>query len=134
MRSCGDRNVTLEYHSEDYSKPYNWSPPAAYALCRHCHRNKLHKRFENPDQWEAFKTHIRRGGYASELVSDPVVKRELEAYQRARKEGKRAELRMIRPYQGVVGQEWWEHLTTSRGPIASTPPPRRATAHVSPLK
>ena len=114
---CGDSDVapkSLEYHSEDYSKPYVWSPPSAYVLCRHCHRNRLHKRFNNPDQWEAFKAHVRRGGYASELVSDPKIKREFEEYERARKDGKPAELRMIRARQLVVGTEWWEELTTTR--------------------
>lgn len=111
---CCDPDVALEYHSEDYSKPYVWSPPSAYVLCRHCHRNKLHKRFNNPDQWEAFKAHVRRGGYASELVSDPKIKREFEEYERARKDGTPAQLRMIRARQLVVGTEWWEELTTTR--------------------
>jgi hypothetical protein len=34
---CGDPNAELEYHSEDYAKPYRCSPPAAYGVCRHCH-------------------------------------------------------------------------------------------------
>jgi hypothetical protein len=107
---CGDPKAVLEYHSEDYSKPYAWTPPAAYALCRHCHRNKLHKRFDNPKVWEAFKAHVRRGGYASELVTDPDIKREFVAYLR----GELPTLRTIRPYNGVVGHEWWERLTTTR--------------------
>src|SRR5438045_3878516 len=76
---CGDPNAVLEYHYEDYSKPYRWTRPAAYPLCRHCHRNKLHKRFANPKQWEAFKEHIRRGGYASDL-RDRAIKQEFDAH------------------------------------------------------
>lgn len=107
---CGDLEAPLEYHSENYSKPFDWSPPAAYAVCRHCHRNKLHKRFTNPDQWQAFKAHVRRGGYASDLVANPKVKREVEAYRLALPEGSPVKLHPLRPYQGVVGKEWWAQL------------------------
>jgi hypothetical protein len=114
---CGDPNVapkSLDYHSEDYSKPYVWSPPSAYVLCRHCHRNKLHKRFDNPNQWEAFKAHVRRGGYASELVSDPKVKREVAAFQQALDSRSPEELRVLRSHRPSVETEWWEKLSTKR--------------------
>src|SRR3982751_6604015 len=61
---CNDPEVAVEYHDEDYSQPYLWEPPALYALCRHCHRHKLHKRFSRPYAWRAFLVHVRRGGYA----------------------------------------------------------------------
>ncbi len=110
---CGDPNVPVEYHSEDYSKPYCWHPPAAYELCRHCHRLKLHKRFTNPGMWNAFKAHVRRGGYASDLTSTPAVRREFETY-RSVPRGERMELRPLRRYHGVVREEWWEQLATIR--------------------
>ena len=105
---CGDPSAPLEYHSEDYSMPYKWSEPFAYALCRHCHRSKIHKRFEAPDLWETFKAHVRRGGYASDL-GDPAVKQELERY---RKGNGAIELKRIRPYTSAAGEEWWARLTT----------------------
>ena len=105
---CGDPSAPLEYHSEDYAKPYRWSEPAAYALCRHCHRTRIHKRFDAPDLWETFKAHIRRGGYASDL-NDPAVKNELERYRKAK--GAIA-LKPMRSYPGPVGGEWWARLTT----------------------
>ena len=43
---CGNPDVPVEYHDEDYCKPYIWGPPALFALCRNCHRDKLHKRWE----------------------------------------------------------------------------------------
>lgn len=110
---CGDPGAKLEYHSEDYSKPYNWSPPAAYPVCLACHRNKLHKRFGNPDMWEGFKAHVRRGGYASDLKL-PEVARELEQYMAARRSGNVVQLRALRPYPHVVGTEWWANLTTTQ--------------------
>ena len=110
---CGDPSAPLEYHSEDYSKPYRWSPPAAYALCRHCHRNKLHKRFDKPELWEAFKAHIRRGGYASDLKM-PEIKREIDDYIKARQGGKTPTLKYLRPYPHTVGTEWWDRLSAGR--------------------
>ena len=65
---CNDPTAAVEYHDEDYSEPFIWKPPALLCLCRSCHRNKLHKRFNNPSAWLAFKAHVRRGGYASDLV------------------------------------------------------------------
>jgi hypothetical protein len=111
---CGDPSAKLEYHSEDYSKPYSWSPPAAYLVCIACHRNKLHKRFGNPDMWEAFKAHVRRGGYASDL-KQPEVARELKQYIAALRSGDVLQLRPLRPYPHASGTEWWASLTTQQG-------------------
>ena len=61
---CGDPDVPVEYHSEDYGEPFLWEPPAMRSLCRHCHRDKLHKRFSRHSAWEAYLMHVRRGGYA----------------------------------------------------------------------
>lgn len=120
---CGDTDAALEYHSEDYSKPYRWSEPAAYVLCRHCHRDKLHKRFKRPDLWEAFKAHVRRGGYASDLKK-PDVKKEFETYRHAVREGRILVLRPLRPYSASPGSEWWQRLTTDPATMAA---PRLAT-------
>jgi hypothetical protein len=121
---CGDPNASLEYHSEDYSKPYRWDPPAAYALCRHCHRNKLHKRFARPEMWKAFKAHVRRGGYASDLRV-PEIKREFDDCVRECRRGIEIELCPLRPYSHVIGSEWWEKLATD---ARETPPRALAIA------
>ena len=106
---CGDPDVPVEYHDEDYSKPYLWGPPALFALCRNCHRDKLHKRFARPMAWKAFVEHIRRGGYARDL-KEPVIKKEVAAYKAAIERGDTSSLRLLRPYRGVVGKEWFANL------------------------
>lgn len=107
---CGDPDVPVEGHSEDYSKPYLWGPPAEFALCGNCHKDKLHKRFSRPlASWKAFVAHVRRGGYAREL-KDPVVKKEVAAFKAAIQRGETFSLRQLRPYAGVVGEEWFANL------------------------
>lgn len=105
---CGDPAARLELHSEDYSQPYTFTPPAAYWLCRACHRNNLHKRFNESERWEAFLAHVRRGGYASEL-RDPNIRRQLRGYRDASQRGEAAELPSLR--DAPAGPRWWEHLT-----------------------
>lgn len=107
---CGDPEVPVEYHDEDYSKPYLWGPPALFKLCRNCHRDKLHKRFTEPDAWKAFLAHVRRGGYARDL-KDLAIKREVEAYQDSLAGGLSIELRLLRPYSGEPGAEWFASLS-----------------------
>lgn len=106
---CGDPDVAVEPHSEDYSLAYIWDPPAVYALCRHCHRHKLHMRFKDPIGWEVFKAHVRRGGYARELAKKDVVA-ELSHFRRARDRGGPAALKRLRERR-LTGKEWWEHLS-----------------------
>ena len=65
---CGDPQAIVQPHSEDYSEPYEWEPPFTYALCRPCH-SRIHKRFSDPPSWLAYKLHLRRGGYGSDLKS-----------------------------------------------------------------
>lgn len=101
---CGEASDHLEHHSEDYAKDYQWTPPAMYVLCRHCHRDKIHNRFTRPEVWKAFKAHVRRGGYASEW-NDPAIKREIAAFMKA---GESYPLMPLRPYSGEVDREWWE--------------------------
>lgn len=107
---CSDAGVVVEYHSEDYAAPFLWTPPAAYVLCQHCHRQKLHKRFAKPDLWAAFLAHVRRGGYASDLKK-PEVKREVERAQAAIRKGEKPSLASLRPYSRVAGGEWFGALT-----------------------
>ena len=105
---CGDPTVTLEAHAEDYSVPYRWDPPAEYALCLTCHKNKLHKRFSNPSDWDAWKAHVRRGGRSSDLAKPEVVA-ELKKYKAARLQGAHYTLRQLRR-RALTGAEWWERV------------------------
>lgn len=114
---CGDRDARLELHSQDYSKPYRWSPPAAYWLCRHCHRNKLHKRFASPDQWIAFLAHVRRGGYAADL-KDPGIKKQLDDFRAAMRAGETPPtLPILRAERILAEREWWEQLTLDKASL-----------------
>ncbi len=106
---CGDPDVPVEYHSEDYSVPYLYTPPAMYSLCKSCHRFRLHARFRNPRAWENYLAHVRRGGYARDL-RDPEIQAEYRAYAVARKRGEPGTLRTFRPYTGHIGEEWFAHL------------------------
>jgi hypothetical protein len=110
---CGDPDVPVEYHDEDYSQPYVWTSPALFALCRNCHRDKLHKRFERPFGWPAFVAHVRRGGYARDR-QDPVVKKEVALCQAALERGESFQLRGLRPYQRRPGEEWFTNLRVDR--------------------
>jgi len=112
---CGDPEATLELHSEDYSQPFLFEPPAAYALCYVCHRIKLHKRFFNRADWEAYKAHVRRGGYARDL-KDPKVQAELKTLKRAMKNGERLELRTLRPVKSAAAA-WWERLACDKSTL-----------------
>src|SRR6185437_3753328 len=101
-----------------------WEPPAEYALCRLCHRDRLHKRFLKPDIWAAHKAHVRRGGYASD-VRRPEIVRELDAFRKAWRNGETFELSQLRP-RIVPADAWWERLTTdpsSLTSVASRPRP-----------
>lgn len=108
---CGDPDVPVEYHDEDYSEPYVWGPPALFALCRNCHRDKLHKRFLRPHGWRAFLEHVRRGGYARDLA-DPAINREVSRLAKAFAEGEPPmPLATLRPYVHTAGQEWFASLS-----------------------
>lgn len=106
---CGDPEVEVEYHDEDYSLPYRWVEPAVYVLCRHCHRQKLHLRFAYPFVWQAYLAHVRRGGYARDL-DDPSIKKEFVACCKAIKNGQAFALRKLRPYMRSIGEEWFGRL------------------------
>lgn len=103
---CGDPGTKVRYHSEDYSLPYLWDAPAVYALCRPCH-SRLHKRFDTPGSWEAFKAFLRRGYYAREATS-----KRLDKLQRLGSKYAWPEVsRRVRPR---LADPWWERLTTDR--------------------
>ena len=106
---CGDPEAQLEYHDEDYGEPYLWTEPAVFALCRNCHRDKLHKRFTRPTAWQALIAHVRRGGYARDL-KDSAIKAEVEACRLAIENQTPFSLRQLRPYLRAVGDEWFAKL------------------------
>ena len=123
---CGDPSARLELHSEDYSKPYRWSPPAAYWLCRHCHRNKLHKRFAAADLWIAFIAHVRRGGYAADLRG-PVMRKQFDDFRAAVRAGSEPPvLRTLRTARIFAASEWWEQLALDKASLRD--PSARARA------
>jgi hypothetical protein len=106
---CGDPDVAVEYHDEDYGEPYIWEPPALLCLCRHCHRDKLHKRFWRHSAWLAYLAHIRRGGYARDLKGKNIQK-ELKTCQAAIERGESFSLALLRPYTREPGKEWFANL------------------------
>lgn len=106
---CGDPDTPTIPHVEDYSKPYQWEPPAEYMVCETCEKDMLQKRFRNKDRWESFKAHVRRGGYAREL-QDSATNKEFLDYREARERGEKPTLRKLRD-RAVTGSEWWEKLS-----------------------
>ena len=106
---CNDNEVPLEYHDEDYGAPFIWEPPAMFALCRHCHRDKLHKRFNRPFAWSAYIAHIQRGGYARDL-KDLEIKKEVDACKDAIEKNEVFTLKNLRPYHHEIGKEWFVNL------------------------
>lgn len=115
---CGDPDIPVEYHSEDYGEPYLWEPPAMYCLCRSCHRYKLHRRFWQQSLWLSFIAHVRRGGYSRDLKS-PDIKHEVNCYRFAKVNGKKFNLKILRPYRHVVGEEWFANLTLEPSSLTS---------------
>lgn len=118
---CGDPTVPVAPHSEDYAEPFRWERPAVYALCARCHA-RLHRRFQEPEAWAAYKLHLLRGGYSSDLKDRPVI-RELAKVTEALAAGRPIRLPLVRPV--AAGPQWWEQLTIDpRCITASWPRPR----------
>lgn len=115
---CNDPEVPVEYHGEDYGEPYLWCPPAVYSLCRHCHRDKLHKRFWRHSAWITYLAHVRRGGYARDLKI-PELRREILMYQKALERGETPTLAQLRPYAGAPGTEWFARLSLDEGDLTN---------------
>lgn len=130
---CADPEALVEYHGEDYGMPYLWTPPALVALCRHCHRDKLHKRFIRQSAWQVFVAHVRRGGYAREL-KDPVIKKELDQCKSLAEKGQPFSLSTLRSYERIVGSEWFANISIdpdSLNDIASRPLRTQSTSSLS---
>ena len=103
---CGDPGAAqMQLHAEDYSRPYRWSAPSAYPVCRLCHF-RLHRRFESPASWLAFVRFLRRGWYAQEVSPDDM--REL---QRAGPAYSWRPLPHPPPIRIGAHAFWWEALT-----------------------
>ena len=122
---CGDPGVEVEPHTEDYSLPYRWLPPAEYMICRFCH-GWLHKRFgDGREAWMDFKSHVRRGGYGSEFACS-TVRPEREQAVFSRQQGTEYEW-LSKPDRGPhTGKDWWEHLTSceeSKNSLSARPRP-----------
>src|ERR1019366_679727 len=114
---CGDpepkTKILFEYHNEDYGMdPFLDKEPALFALCRNCHRDKLHKRFWKHKLWQAFLAHVRRGGYARDLTEDPIIRKEFDAFRAALERGDSPTpvLRQLRPYKRKIGTEGFANL------------------------
>jgi hypothetical protein len=121
---CGDDKAEVQPHSEDYSFPYRWLPPAEYMVCRSCH-GWIHKRFNKPDDWNDFKSHIRRGGFGGEF-STPAFSLERKEAAASRNAGRDYEWRPIVGRPVRQGTDWWEHLTLGKESLtASWARPRR---------
>ena len=106
---CGNATVPVEPHTEDYSKPYLWEPPAEYPVCRTCH-GRLHKRFNNPFAWSAYKLHLKRGGFGADLKIGKIA-REVTAAAVALSRGDPPQLPALRAFAGT--DPWWDALTVN---------------------
>jgi len=126
-RLCGDEHpildrrtgVGFEYHSEDYSLPLVTTEPALLALCIHCHRAKLHKRFSDPFAWKAFLAHVRRGGFARDLKNAHIAK-EVRAAKIVLMRGGTPSLTRLRHHTNAEHFSWFVSLSTD---------PRRLIGH-----
>ena len=106
---CGDPDRSPgEWHSEDYSLPYSFSPPQTYPLCCSCH-GRLHKRFKRPaEEWELFCLHIEAGGYGSEFTKIYPPRQRAGAMEEI---AARHEFEVARIREMVVTTRWWRDLT-----------------------
>ena len=108
---CGDPGPHAQWHSEDYSRPYLFSPPAAFILCNVCHQ-RLHNRF--PDEggkssdWKVFLAHVRSGGYGREFTAYPHKVR--LAWQAQIDAGETLTLHSEHQRE-LTGHEWWQSLS-----------------------
>jgi hypothetical protein len=106
---CGDPRVPVEFHDEDYSEPFSWVAPAAYCICRDCHR-RVHQRFTAPLAWLAFVAHVRRGGYARDLLR-AAIRTELARYQQSLARGEPPpKLTVLRARSAVPAADWFSKL------------------------
>jgi hypothetical protein len=103
---CGDPSpAKMQTHSEDYSKPYRWDPPASYPICSTCH-SRLHSRFKSPARWNSYLLFLRRGWFAREVSSK-------DLQRQAELGGAYPWRHLDHPSPTRVGPMawWWESLT-----------------------
>jgi len=106
---CSDPNQPPSgWHSEDYSLPYLWAPPATFIVCNACH-GRLHKRFNQPWDWRLYLLHLRAGGYGYEFTQRNSLKQR-RAWMETLAAGGEVKLPAIRE-RPLTGQEWWQGLT-----------------------
>lgn len=107
----GDPDHPNDWHSEDYSRPYLFRPPATFILCNVCH-SRIHKRFPDkngkPSDWMVYLEHLRSGGYGREFVAHP-RKQRLE--WQAQIEAGKTIVVPSRRQRKLTGQEWWQTLS-----------------------
>ena len=103
---CSDSTSPVAPHSEDYAEPFLWQRPAMYPVCRTCH-SRLHKRLKNPHGWAAYKCHIKRGGYGSDL-KNPEIAKEIRLLGTTIERGEPITLNSIRPF--TMTDLWWDSL------------------------
>ena len=104
-----DKKLVIEPHSADYSFPYEWKPPFEYMICKRCH-GWIHKRFDQPDKWADFISHVRRGGYAWEFTTSEGAAQRRAAAD-ARKNGSPFQWQPIKGRAVRSGDLWWERIT-----------------------
>lgn len=106
---CGDPDRSPgEWHSEDYSQPYSFTPPASYPICASCH-GRLHKRFNQPaEEWELFCRHVEAGGYGREFTK-LYPTRTRAGVMAAIAAGSNPPIAQIREI--AVASRWWRDLT-----------------------
>ena len=104
---CSDTATPVEPHTEDYSEPYRWEPPAEYPVCKTCH-GRLHKRFNDPSGWAAYKLHLKRGGHGSDLKT-PRMRDDVKRIALALARGESPALPTLRP--PMATDLWWDSLT-----------------------
>jgi len=113
---CGDpgdpEKPHTQFHSEDYSPPYRFSPPASFVVCATCH-SRLHKRFPDaagrPSDWLLFLAHLRSGGYGREFTEKYSLGKR-RAWQAQIESGISVSLPNQR-HRKLAVEEWWQALT-----------------------
>ncbi|MEE4349566.1 MAG: hypothetical protein V2J26_05000 [Pacificimonas sp.] len=114
---CGDPDrAPGEWHSEDYSEPFSYEPPASMPMCKPCHM-RLHKRFNAPEgEWSLFCRHLEAGGYGREFVAlYPTAKR--ARIIAALRDGDSSGVEPVRPVTDRTF--WWRDLTMDPESLAA---------------
>ena len=57
---CGQTEGHLEWHSEDYSEPFDLDHIGKFGLCYPCHM-MIHCRFKNKEAWKVYGESIKEG-------------------------------------------------------------------------